>query len=328
MSVEESISKLLSSKSSKDQQIDGEEENFHINTIAKNFSRAVEIDTFYSLPFDTIEEIATRYYLDDKQSPFMYDDYDDVIFNTTVKLLTTLCQNNQRETALLLNIISIPNPTLHDCVSIIGTMTTSPICQSIKTLYEKEQENVDVDLISRLEEKNKEISILQKKLAEIDPFLAQKPLEFVSDIYKACAQNNLQSVQYLIEREKIPPDYDNDFQKRTPLFISSESGHLDIVKYLYSHYADINHKTTTSDTPLIASSSKDHLEVVEYLIEQGAQVNDHNNKGNTALFVSSENGYMEIVKCLVEHGANVNDKNNDRISPLYISSQKGYIKVV
>jgi len=44
-------------------------------------------------------------------------------------------------------------------------------------------------------------------------------------------------------------------------------------------------------TPLLLSSQDGHLPVVKYLVENGADVNQAHNDGATPLFISSQKGH-------------------------------------
>ncbi|RMZ91549.1 hypothetical protein DV736_g1206, partial [Chaetothyriales sp. CBS 134916] len=58
---------------------------------------------------------------------------------------------------------------------------------------------------------------------------------------------------------------------------TTESGYLEVVKYLYEHGADVDIHTATKNgwTPLNAAANNGHLEVVKYLYEHGADVDIH-----------------------------------------------------
>ena len=69
--------------------------------------------------------------------------------------------------------------------------------------------------------------------------MPKKP-EFLSDIYHACQLGDLNAVKSYIQTEQLPPGYDNDTLKRTPLFVAAENGQLEIVEFLYSQCDSFN----------------------------------------------------------------------------------------
>jgi hypothetical protein len=96
----------------------------------------------------------------------------------------------------------------------------------------------------------------------------------------------------------------------TPLNAAARNGHLEIVKYLVEHGADIDKSDNSRDkTPLLAASFKGHFDIVKYLVEKGAKVNVQSINGFTPLHDAAYVGNFEVVKYLVEHGADVRIRN-------------------
>jgi ankyrin repeat protein len=56
-------------------------------------------------------------------------------------------------------------------------------------------------------------------------------------------------------------------------------------------------------TPLYVASDKGHLEVVRVLLDHGADVNTPAAYAGSALFAACCNGHVEVVRILLEHGA-------------------------
>ncbi|MEE2993077.1 MAG: ankyrin repeat domain-containing protein, partial [Gemmatimonadota bacterium] len=72
-----------------------------------------------------------------------------------------------------------------------------------------------------------------------------------------------------------------------PLFSAASSyGHIEIVKLLLDHSADVNAKATVNWTALMAASRGDHAEIVRLLLGHGADVNVKGSRG-TALKTAS-----------------------------------------
>lgn len=57
-----------------------------------------------------------------------------------------------------------------------------------------------------------------------------------------------------------------------PLWCAAAAGHMDIVKLLISHGAEVNTITRTNSTPLRAACFDGHLEIVKYLVQHGADI--------------------------------------------------------
>ena len=145
------------------------------------------------------------------------------------------------------------------------------------------------------------------------PHLLEKPKDYESDIFKACEEGKLSSVQWLIEIEKVDKNkiknnglYLIFGRNDSPIHIASKHGHLPIVQYLIEKQnVDINIRGKYFWPPLTCACKWGHLPVVEYLVSKGADVNI---KDWSPLHVAAHNGHTDIVKYLISKGANINAK--------------------
>ncbi|XP_063904039.1 uncharacterized protein LOC135123371 [Zophobas morio] len=114
----------------------------------------------------------------------------------------------------------------------------------------------------------------------------------------------------------------------TPLFVSSEMGHEEIVEYLVTVGAEINRARIDGTTPLHIASFNGHRNVVEYLVTAGAEINRAMHEGATSLLLACQNGHQKVVEYLASVGAEINRAKNGSVTPLYVASQSGHEKVV
>ena len=96
-------------------------------------------------------------------------------------------------------------------------------------------------------------------------------------------------VKYAIDKEGIRYMYE------TALTWASVYGHLQIVKYLVEHGADIH---AFDDNVLIAASTNGRYDVVKYLVEKGANIHA---KDDAALKSAVKYGQLPVIKYLLEH---------------------------
>lgn len=80
-------------------------------------------------------------------------------------------------------------------------------------------------------------------------------------------------------------------------------GHLDIVKYLVAHNAEINLANAYNNTCLMISAYKGHTDVVEFLLNNGADPDQQALCGATALHYAAECGHVDICAALLDYGA-------------------------
>lgn len=114
----------------------------------------------------------------------------------------------------------------------------------------------------------------------------------------------------------------------TALWAASTGGHLEIVKLLVSHGAEVNKPTLTESTPLRGASFHGHLEVMQFLLQSGAEVNTPNCIGQSPLCIAAMRGQLKAVKYLIENGANVHQTTINGYSIMHLSATKGRIDIV
>lgn len=82
----------------------------------------------------------------------------------------------------------------------------------------------------------------------------------------------------------------------TPLMEAASAGHLDIVKLLLSHNADVNAHCATGNTPLMFACAGGQVDVVKVLLKHGANVEEQNENGHTPLMEAASAGHVEVAK--------------------------------
>jgi len=85
----------------------------------------------------------------------------------------------------------------------------------------------------------------------------------------------------------------------TPLCVSAESGHLEVVKALLAARASVNVEEQGFVTPLLESAKNGHLAIVNELLGAGANPTIPDAEGRTPLSESLANGYTEIANALL-----------------------------
>ena len=187
---------------------------------------------------------------------------------------------------------------------------------------------------------------------------------YPSPLYSASLKGMVPTMEFLITQREaringIGAPYGS------PLQAASAMGHLDAVKFLLHHNADINLRGGRWNTPLQAAAARGHKEIVELLLrsnanvhldggdwhnpliaaasssatshyaveitrlllEAGAVIDNGMKNGKKALHVASE-GCPELVSLLLQHGADVNATSHHGWTALHYASRQGSEAIV
>ncbi|XP_063991506.1 ankyrin repeat and KH domain-containing protein 1 isoform X7 [Diachasmimorpha longicaudata] len=145
----------------------------------------------------------------------------------------------------------------------------------------------------------------------------------------ACAGGHEELVEFLLSRGA---DIEHRDKKGfTPLILAATAGHQKVVEILLNHGADIEAQSErTKDTPLSLACSGGRFEVVELLLTRGANKEHRNVSDYTPLSLAASGGYVNIIKLLLSHGAEINSRTGSKlgISPLMLAAMNGHTAAV
>lgn len=151
-------------------------------------------------------------------------------------------------------------------------------------------------------------------------FIYVMPL-FAQDIFEAARNGELNIVINLLKENKdLLKSLDQN--GRTPLHMACFGAHLDVVKYLIDHGANINASTYAKLTPLhwAVHSYSDPVikkEIIRFLLSKNPELaNLQNDKGITPLMWVA-NDSEETIQLLIDHGADVNAMDFNGYSSLH-----------
>jgi len=126
-------------------------------------------------------------------------------------------------------------------------------------------------------------------IGQVDTMIKELPDEF----------RNYEIIKYLVA---------HDEQCLNPLLWSvAHGGHLDLVKYLVGHGADVNYAASLANwnnSVFRAAVCSGNLETIQWLVPHGANLEDRW-YFDRLLRDASRKGHLEIVKYLLQHGADV-----------------------
>jgi uncharacterized protein len=146
--------------------------------------------------------------------------------------------------------------------------------------------------------------------------------------HDAAADQIRQAIDYSPEVEAIglisKGDLDIlDGDARTPLIHAAFKGKKNIVSWLLTNGANINHQDRNGWSALHFAVQEKNVEMVDHLLQHGASVHLRDAYGNTPLWRATfdSRGSYDLVRLLLEHKADPNLKNEASRSPLDIAVQ-------
>ena len=100
----------------------------------------------------------------------------------------------------------------------------------------------------------------------------QTPDNFVDNIIDACQQNNIESVLYLLQKDKSLANTEATIEGEvwTPLMLCSKQGNLNLVKILVTYGADVNYHEWHG-SPLSYAKENNQTDIIEFLKAHGAK---------------------------------------------------------
>lgn len=113
---------------------------------------------------------------------------------------------------------------------------------------------------------------------------------------------SLDLVRWLHEEKKLGID-DPDVTGRTPLSFATDTGQLDVTRYLVEQGAAVDSRDFNQRTPLMHAAGADHPDVIAYLVDHGADMNARDQFGDTPLIIACGKGNAASAALLLQRGA-------------------------
>ena len=224
--------------------------------------------------------------------------------------------------------------TLEDCISILSSFQSCSVCVKLSELYNASQKacEVDLDYEYEISQKDKQIEVLQNDIEKLKELKipAKMPEHLESDIYKATSNNDIESLRYYCEIEKIDPNSLSNYLDRTPLHIAAEKGYLPIVEYLIdAQHVSINKPNMKGYSAAHLACINNNITILSFLIEKGSDIEQLDSEGNTCLMLACREGNMDIVKYLIEkRSVKVDVHNNNGFTALHFACWNKSVQLV
>jgi ankyrin repeat protein len=145
-----------------------------------------------------------------------------------------------------------------------------------------------------------------------------------SALHMAVVQNHIDIVRILVEHgAQVNSD------TSPPLSLAVSHGHSEITALLLQHGADPNSVDAFGITPLLAAIAKRRLDLVQLLLQYKAKVNASTTVlQQTPLFLAILSEQVDMVQLLIEHGADVSVQDPRGCTPLFMAISKNQTAMV
>ncbi|WVZ57830.1 hypothetical protein U9M48_008169 [Paspalum notatum var. saurae] len=137
-------------------------------------------------------------------------------------------------------------------------------------------------------------------------------------LHKAARSGDASAAESLCEPNPLAVNA-RDRLSRTPLHLAAWAGHVEVVRCLCKHKADVGAAAMDDTAAIHFASQKGHVEVVRELLASGASVKAKNRKGFTALHFAAQNSHLDLVKYLVKKGVDLTAKTKGGQTALHVA---------
>ena len=297
--------------------------------LCKNIEILSTNENFFKLPLNNIFSIISQVDFNEIEEK---DKLVEIIHNIIKNIIENHSEEN--ETILILQKIDISKIsfTYEELFSFLDLITNCPILVSFCNIFKENNKEVDLDYSYELERKNEEIEKLKQTIISnqeaLNEFYKARPKDLEPNIFKACKEGKLSSVQWLIEKENVNKDL-IDSNNCTPILIACQGGQPEIVDYLISKGANIEVKDKNGDSLIHFATIGGFLSIVQYLIEkQNINKEIKGKGGKTPLHYACEKGHLPIIEYLVSKGVNIEARDKKEKTPVHYACQGGHLQIV
>ena len=117
-------------------------------------------------------------------------------------------------------------------------------------------------------------------------------------------------------------------REMTPMHAAASGGHVNILRLLQGHGADVGIRNKYGETPLHGASWSGKLDAGRCLLDLGADINARNDDGWTPLFHAVFHGHTEFARMLIIRGAVLDARSVFGSTALHAAVRRGGIRTV
>jgi len=105
----------------------------------------------------------------------------------------------------------------------------------------------------------------------------------------------------------------------TPLKVALHGKHFEVAELLHRNGADVDVLGRSTHTALLQACFYGHLDTVRWLFNHGADMNARGLRFG-ALQIAANNGHLLICQMLIEHNADIHSRTDNGMSPLHLAA--------
>ncbi|CAG9820587.1 unnamed protein product [Phaedon cochleariae] len=218
---------------------------------------------------------------------------------------------------------------LHKAVQSRNIRKIKILLSQTEDINAKDENGETVLLIASEHERHDDYdSVMELLLSheKIDPTVTNQ--HACNVLHNLAYKGNITWIKKILEKF---PNMNVDEEKddlNTPLTLAAKNNQLDVIKYLHSKGADINHENKKKFTALVYAASDGYEELTKELLELGADVDHRDGYGFTPLIRAAGWGYTRICEILLGYHANINTISNRGQTALTRSIRAGAVETV
>lgn len=147
------------------------------------------------------------------------------------------------------------------------------------------------------------------------------------DLFEAAGQGDVGRLSQALEHGAEPDA--RGAGEITPLMLSAERGHLDVVRALLAAGANVHAQRAGGITPLMHAAACGNPGLVKLLLDAGAKVDARaTDQGISALRVAVATGSLDVARLLLESGADRNEVDQSGARLLFTAAGAGSVPLL
>lgn len=142
----------------------------------------------------------------------------------------------------------------------------------------------------------------------------------VEELVRAAANGDVTRCKDVLKRPDA--NVNGMFASHTALQAASQNGHLEVIKVMLEHGADIELEDKDGDRAVHHASFGDEPGVIELLASLSVDLNARNKRRQTPLHIAVNKGHIGVVKTLLDHGCHPSLQDSEGDTPLHDAISK------